>query len=184
MEEKKDLFENLETKRLILRKITEQDAKDLYNNIYNNFEYYKYYYPLAFKDFEEYNNLVKKYDEWYKNGNHFRWGIALKKTNKMIGLVQLHTKDELNKNCRIAYIIGYKYNKKGYATEAVKKVLSFAFKKLNYHRIEAEVVTNNYNSIKLLKSIGMEEEKERKESYYLNNKYYNQKIFVKIKKQS
>ncbi|MBP3799673.1 MAG: hypothetical protein ILA19_01700, partial [Bacilli bacterium] len=71
-EEVKDLFEEFETERLILRKITNEDAKDLYENIYNNFEYYKYYYNFPFKDFEEYSKLVEKYDTWYKNGNHFR----------------------------------------------------------------------------------------------------------------
>ena len=46
MEEKKDLFEELETKRLILRKIVDSDAEMLYKNIYNNFEYYKFYYQI------------------------------------------------------------------------------------------------------------------------------------------
>ena len=183
-EEVKDLFEEFETERLILRKITNEDAKDLYENIYNNFEYYKYYYNFPVKDFEEYSKLVEKYDTWYKNGNHFRWGIVLKENNKMIGLIQLHSKDNVNKNCKLAYILGYNYNGHGYMKEAAEKILDFAFDKLDFHRIEAEVVTVNNSSIKLAKSINMEEEKIRCESYLVNEKYYDQKVFVKIKKSS
>ena len=68
--------------------------------------------------------------------------------------------------------------------EAAERILDFAFDKLDFHRIEAEVVTVNNSSIKLAKSINMEEEKTRCESYLLNEKYYDQKVFVKIKKSS
>ena len=37
--------------------------------------------------------LVEEYKDYYQNGNHFRWGIVIKDTNEIIGLVQLHTKD-------------------------------------------------------------------------------------------
>lgn len=182
MEEKKDLFENLETERLILRKITDQDATKLYQNIYNNFDYFKFYYQVPFNSFEEYKPLVEKYKEYYANGNHFRWGIVLKSSNEIIGLVQLHTKDMLNNNCKIGYIIGYNYTKKGFAKEAVKKVIDFGFNKLNFHRIDANIVVENISSIKLAESIGMHFESLKEDSYKLEDKYYNQKVYTLINK--
>lgn len=71
---KEDLFETLETEWLLLRKIVNEDAETLYYNIYNDFSYFKFYYQIPFKDFDEYKTLVEKYKEWYANGNHFRWG--------------------------------------------------------------------------------------------------------------
>ena len=59
--EKDDLFEELETERLILRKVVDEDAEMLYQNIYNNFDYFKYYYQLPFDSFESYKPLVEKY---------------------------------------------------------------------------------------------------------------------------
>ena len=182
MEEKKDLFEELETKRLILRKIVDSDAEMLYKNIYNNYEYFKYYYQLPFKDFEEYKTLIEKYKEWYQNGNHFRWGIVLKENNEMIGLVQLHTKDDLNNHCKMAWIIGYNYTGKGYAKEASTEVISFALNKLKYHRIDAEIVENNDPSIKLAESLGMHFESLREDDYRIDNKYYNQMVYTLINK--
>ena len=98
----------------------------------------------------------------------------------MIGLVQLHTKDTLNNNCKIGYIISYKYNNRGYGKEAVTKVIDFVFNKLKFHRIDANIVVENEASIKLAESIGMHFESEREDSYNLRENYYNQKVYTII----
>ena len=33
----------------------------------------------------------------------------IKETKEMIGHIQLHSKDGLNNNCKIAYVIGYDF---------------------------------------------------------------------------
>lgn len=175
-----DKFKELKTVRLILRKITDNDAEMLYDNIFNNFEWFKFYYQFPFNSFDEYKNMVKKYSEWYLNGNHFRWGIVEKTSNQMIGSIQIHTKDLLNNNCKIGYIIGYQYSRKGYGKEALKEVIDFAFNTLNFHRIEANIAEQNIASIKLAESLGMNFESMKKESYKISDKYYNQKVYVMI----
>ena len=182
MEEKKDLFEEIETERLILRKVVDEDAETLYKNIYNNFDYYKYYYQLPFKNFEEYKTLVEKYKEYYAKGNHFRWGIVLKETNEIIGLTQLHTRDNVNNHCKIAWIIGYNYNKKGYAKEATEAVIKFGLEKIKYHRIDAEIVEGNQPSINLAEKLGMHFESTREDDYRVEGKYYNHKVYTIINK--
>ena len=179
---KEDLFESLETERLILRKIIDEDAKMLYQKIYNNFEYFKFYYQIPFQDYEEYQLFVEKYKKWYADGNHFEWGIVLKETDEMIGLVHLHSNENLNNNCKIGYIIGYHYNNQGYATEAVKKVLSFGFDKLHYHRIDANIVIGNESSIKVVENAGMHFESIREGGYKIDDQYYDQKVYTIIKK--
>lgn len=173
-----DMFEELETERLILRKIMGSDAEMLYNNIYNNFEWYKFYFQLPFKNINEYRVLIGAYESLYHKGNYFRWGMVDKETNQMIGLVQLHSNDLINNSCKIGCAIGYNYNKKGYAREAVKRIIEFGFEKLNYHRIEANIVVENLNSIKLVESLGMMYESTKKECYKLGNEYYDQKVYV------
>lgn len=178
----KNKYEEFETNRLILRKITDEDALMLYENVFSNFEWYKFYYQLPFKNFDEYKHLVEKYKEWYANGDHFRWGIVEKQSGNMIGAIQLHTKDLLNNSCKIGYIIGYNYTKKGYIKEASKKVIDFAFNSLKFHRIEADIVEENIASINLAKSIGMQFESIKKDGYKLGEKYYDQKVYVLLNK--
>ena len=175
-----DLFKELETERLILRRITTEDAKNLYDNVFSNFEYYKYYYQKPFNSFEEYVEVVKQIQLWYENKNHFRWGIVLKDTNEMIGQVFIHTKDVLNNNCKIGYIIGYAYQNKGYMQEATEKVIDFIFNDIGYKRIEANIVCENDKSIKLVKSLNMVEEGIKEQAYLLKGKYYNQYVYSLI----
>ena len=182
MKENIDLYEELETERLILRKIVDTDAINLYNNIYNNYEYYKYYYQLPFENLDDYKNLVEKYKDYYSNGNYFKWGIVIKDTNEIIGIIQLHSRDYLNNNTQIGYIIGYNYNGVGYAKESVSKVIDFAFNKINIHRIDAMIADMNESSIKLVESIGMTLESVREDGYKIGNKYYNQKVYKMINK--
>ena len=182
MEEKIDLFETLETDRLILRKIVDDDAEALYRNIYNNFEYFKFYYQFPFESFEEYKSLVEKYKKWYANGNHFRWGIVLKETNEIIGLVQLLGRDASNNNCKIGYIIGYNYTNNGYAKEAIKTVINFGLNSLNYHRIDAEIVVGNEPSIRVAEGVGMHMESIRKDGYKIDEEYFDQKVYTIINK--
>lgn len=177
-----DKFREFQTDRLVLRKITDEDAEMLFNNIYNNFDWYKYYYQLPFNSFEEYQQLVAKYKDWYARGNHFRWGIVEKESNEMIGLVQLHSRDALNNSCKIGYIVGYNFNKKGYAKEAAQVVLDFGINELDYHRIEAEIVDINKDSIKLAESLGMNYESTRQDGYKLEDEYYDQDVYVLVKK--
>lgn len=176
----KDLYEELETERLILRKITDDDAKDLYDNIYNNYDYYKYYYQEEFKSFDEYKEIVSKYKEWYQNGNHFRWGVYLKNEDKTIGVIQLHSKDSLNNKCKLSYIVGYNYQDKGYINEACIKVIEFGFNKLNYHKIETEIVPENIKSINVAEKLNMNYECSKKDDYKLKDKYYDQDIYYLI----
>ena len=49
--ENNDLFEELETERLYLKKIDVTYAKNLYDNIYNDIDYYKFYYSVVFENF-------------------------------------------------------------------------------------------------------------------------------------
>ena len=179
--DKKDLFEELKTERLNLRKISINDAEKLYESIYSKPDYYKFYWQRPFDSFEHYKSLIKMYEQYYLSGNYFKWGIALKDTNEIIGIVQLHGNDSLNNNCKIGYIINSDYMKLGYASEAVKEVINFSLNKLNYHRIEALIVEENKDSIKLAERVGMKFESTRKEGYKVDNKYYDQKVYTVIK---
>ena len=61
--------------------------------------------------------------------------------------------------------------------EALEKIIDFAFTTLPVHRIEAEVVTENKKSLKLVKKRNMTYEGIRRESYKYQDNYYNQAIF-------
>ena len=107
----------------------------------------------------------------------------IKETKEMIGHIKLHSKDGLNNNCKIACVVGYDFRKKGYAREAVRAVLNFGLNIANYHRIDAEIVYSNLDSIALVEAVGMAYEYTRKDGYKLGDDYYDQRVYTLIKKE-
>ncbi|HEY0047855.1 MAG TPA: GNAT family protein [Pyrinomonadaceae bacterium] len=61
-------------------------------------------------------------------------------------------------NAYLGYYLAEKYTGCGYMTEAVRLVLSFAFKELKLHRIEASVQPENKASIAVLQRCGFTRE--------------------------
>src|SRR5262252_3650597 len=54
----------------------------------------------------------------------------------------------------MGYYIGAEFARRGYMTEAVQLMLTFAFLKIKLHRIEANIQTENQASIALIKRAG------------------------------
>lgn len=58
----------------------------------------------------------------------------------------------------LGYCIDYKYQGCGYATEAVKRMIDFAFYDLRLHRVEASAMPKNEASIRVLEKAGFHRE--------------------------
>jgi [ribosomal protein S5]-alanine N-acetyltransferase len=55
------------------------------------------------------------------------WAITLKKNGKVIGWILLGDTNRYDRYKEMEYVISASYHNKGYATEAVKRVLEYAF---------------------------------------------------------
>lgn len=61
-------------------------------------------------------------------------------------------------NAYLGYYIGARYAGQGYMTEALKLILSYAFRQLKLHRLEANIQPDNAASIALVKRAGFTRE--------------------------
>src|SRR5699024_8560735 len=87
-------------------------------------------------------------DAWY-------WVVRDSKTNAFIGLISLD-EHHSGKDIEISYQLAPRWWGAGYGTEAVGKIMSFAFSILKMPRIVAETQAANVPSRKLLEKLGME----------------------------
>lgn len=79
-------------------------------------------------------------------------------TNNFVGLIALNLGKTNYKSAEVWYKTHVNYWKKGFTTEALQKVLDFAFNDLKLHRIEAGCAVENVASIKVLEKAGMTRE--------------------------
>ncbi|MEH2454204.1 GNAT family N-acetyltransferase [Nostoc sp.] len=68
---------------------------------------------------------------------HFALAVTLKAQKQLIGICRISTLDTGNKIGSIGYCFSKEFWGQGYATEAVKAVVSFGFQELGLHRIFA-----------------------------------------------
>lgn len=61
-------------------------------------------------------------------------------------------------NCYLGYFVGEEHNGRGHATAAVRLAVGYAFGELGLHRVQANVMTSNPRSARVLEKAGFRRE--------------------------
>jgi ribosomal-protein-alanine N-acetyltransferase len=134
----------------------------------------RYLPDIRTKDIEESKeNLIKSIEESNsKNRKLYFFRIETKNTKEYIGEIGYTVKKETSfgKIVDVGYFTKEKYWGKGYTTEALKKVIEYAFEKDNVYRISTGCIKENIGSEKVMIKCGMIKEAEHKEYQLHENK--------------
>jgi len=103
----------------------------------------------------------------------YAFGIVLKETGTVIGVVELMALDWRDKNAEIGYWLGRKYWAEGLMTEAVRLILEFGFGNLKLHRIYAKLFKENTGSVRVLEKCGFKLEGRMREERYRYGKWHD-----------
>jgi RimJ/RimL family protein N-acetyltransferase len=96
--------------------------------------------------------------------------------NKLVGAMVLKL-DLGNRSGEIGYWIGKEHRRKGYAKEAIRLVLSFAFGSLKFNRIHAKALATNKPSINLLTGLGFAREGVGRQGIYQKGEFIDDILF-------
>ena len=144
----------LETDRLILRYLTEEDA-EFFMALANTPSWLKYIGDRNIKTIEASKKYIrdgsiKSYEE---RGFGF-YMVELKENNECLGVCGLIKRDALE-DVDIGFAFMPEYEGKGYGYESASAVLQYAKNNLKMSRIIAITVPENERSIVLIKKIGL-----------------------------
>lgn len=147
------IYENtpaIETKRLILRKFTEEDVHD-FLKIMRDKEVNTFlpWFPLTTLS-EVRAFLEKNYLSYYNKPSAYRYAVCLKEKNKPIGYVNLSDGESHD----FGYGLHKEFWQKGIATEAAAAVIE-KIKNAGYLYITATHDINNPRSGAVMKKLGM-----------------------------
>lgn len=79
-----------------------------------------------------------------------------------------------NRTGEVGIFIGDESNRNnGYGTEVLRLLLDYGFNYLNLNNIMLKVKSFNKRAIKCYEKVGFKEFGRRRESYFLNGKYYD-----------
>lgn len=79
--------QEIETERLILRRLTPEDAGMMYTNWANDPQVTKYLRWEPHKNAEETRELLTAWALLYPNGDYYQWGIVEKATGQVFGSI-------------------------------------------------------------------------------------------------
>ena len=145
----------LETDRLFLRKITLNDAKQMYFNWASDSIMNKYVGWDIHKTIEETKHMIHTMIEGYSSPFYFLWVVGIKDTNELIGTINTHSFNVRNQVCEVGYGYGSKYWNHGYASEALKVVIDFLFYEVGVYMVCAAHYDFNSASGRVMQKVGM-----------------------------
>lgn len=145
----------LETERLILRRISPTDEGDFYEYA-SDPEVPRYLLWAPHPNLEYTREYLLYLESRYAVGDFFDWAIVLKESGRMIGTVGF-TRFRYEDDCgEVGYVLSRAYWGKGYAAEAISRIIAFGFDTLSLERIEARIIEGNERSIHVAEKVGMQ----------------------------
>lgn len=156
----------LQTDRLLLRPFCKEDTKDVFECWESDPDVAKYMFWTSHNDIKKTEKWIEFEMEQIKKTDWYRFAIVIKNTNELVGTVLIYYEDEVA-SWEIGYNLGKRYWSRGYATEAIKKVIEFATQELNVTEIVGRFAKENPTSGNVMKKAGFLYEKEI--SYVCNN---------------
>lgn len=104
----------------------------------------------------------------YRSGDALRFAVERLDSGEMIGNVSLFEFFPQSRRCEIGYAIASAHWGQGFATEAVRAALEYAFHELAVNRVEADVDPRNGASARVLERLGFQKEGYMPERWIVN----------------
>jgi ribosomal-protein-alanine N-acetyltransferase len=174
-------FPNLETERLLLRRVNQQDAKEIFS-LRSDAETMKYVpRPLA-KTTEEALEHIALIDSKIETNEGINWAITLKGSPKLIGIIGHYRIKPEHFRAEIGYMLLPEFQGKGIVTEAITKVVEYGFNEMKLHSIEAIIDPDNTASAKVLEKNNFVKEAHLKENEFYDGKFLDTVIYSLLNK--
>ena len=155
----------LETERLILRRISVNDAEEAFENWTNDPETAKFVTWDPHGTVEVTKELFTMWKEEYNHEHTYRWVVYVKELDTIIGTIDVVHQSNRERTCEIGYCYGSKFWGKGYATEALFKVIDFLLNEVRFDVVEAIHLITNPASGRVMEKAGMKYEATLRSRY-------------------
>lgn len=170
-------FPIVETERLILRRMTEDDAPAILAEFGDPrvLEHLDPDPPVT--DIESARSFLRWLMGMFEEKKALRWAITLRDDGTMIGTCGFHRWDQKHRRAEIGYDLQAAYWRQGYASEATRAMMNFCFRELNLHRLEADCNEGNLGSAAVLEKCGFTYEGLWRHRFFENGQWINLKQY-------
>lgn len=166
--------------RLFLRRCQKSDALELQKLMLENRDYLERWIqpqPTAIS-LECVKELIAEDHLLARKGQRLDLTIFRNEDEKMVGRIALHSVDfGIQRSAGVSYWIDEKESGKGYVTEALATLISFAFEECCLHRVWLAIASNNAASLSVARKLGFVFEGTARKSLYINREWQDTSSF-------
>jgi RimJ/RimL family protein N-acetyltransferase len=173
----------IQTERLLLREFVPEDWRATY--AYQNDPRYLEFYEWEHRSEHDVKAFVQMFVDRQSESprTKFQLAITLPNSNKLIGNVGVRKREVRSYSADMGYELDPREWGNGYATEAAGAMLKFAFEQLRLHRVSANAIANNLNSLHVLEKLGMRQEGRLRENEYFKGRYWDTVIYAMLEEE-
>jgi len=162
---------------LLLRQLSESDAKPLSAVIDENRQYLREWLPWldTSNSPEDTMAFIRTTLEQFSNSDGFASGIWYK--NAVVGTIGFHKIDWLNRSVEIGYWLAEAHQGKGIVTRACKAFMDHAFGEWHLHRVQIRCAVGNAKSCRIPERLGFVKEGMQRQGEFLYDHYVDLIIY-------
>jgi RimJ/RimL family protein N-acetyltransferase len=170
----------LETERLLLRAFEEGDL-DSMHAMQSDPDVARWLYnePRTLQETREL--LGRKIDGALRAEDDWLSAAAVEReSGHVVGDIALHWVSEEHKTGEIGFILNPVYQGRGYATEAARAMLRFAFDGMGFHRVIGRTEARNTPSARVLEKLGMRLEAHFVENEWVKGEWQSELVYAML----
>lgn len=157
--------QELETGRLLLRRLSTDDSEMMFNNWASDPEVTKYLRWNAHRSWAETAEILNEWEKHYVEPTFYQWGVENKRSGVLMGTISLFPAPELKTGWHLnteilgsaweaGYALGRKWWNNGYMTEALCAVRDYWFNTVDAPWLAAIHANENVASSAVLQKAG------------------------------
>ena len=173
-------FPTIETERLILREINDDDMP-VFFKMRSDEAVMKYVDRPRPKTLEDLKPLMEQFKAGVAENTNLAWAICLKDTGEMIGNIGYWRNEPENHRGEVGYMLMPQFFGKGYASEALAAALNYGFNTMHLNSIKGCVDPENAASIHVLEKAGFVKEAHFREDYMFNGKFKDSGVYCMLR---
>jgi len=165
-------FPEIETERLLLRRVGENDSTGIFRCFSDN-ETMRYMgSPLD--DPDSVSGIVEDYTGGFEEGCSLIWTLQEKSTGLFTGTAGFEQFSFLDLHTEIGFTLLEEFRGSGLMREALDAIMKYGFDIMGLNRIQAKVLPENAPALRLLGELGLKVEGHLRKSVFFNGGFHDE----------
>lgn len=169
----------MHTERLLLRPFQEDDLQALYE-MQSDEAVVRYLYHDA-RSLDEVRPVLARKIAGVaveREGDGLNAAVVLRDTGELVADISLWVVSEGHQQGELGFVVHPAHQRRGYATEAARPMLDFAFGTMGLHRVIGRTEARNVSSARVLEKLGMRREAHLVENEWVKGEWQSEVVYA------